>query len=85
MNKIANVENIVCSVETISRHPKIYHYTKLAAFEGIIQSQVLQCSHYGEMLDHGEIRLMREPLPSSRRATNDAIMENNFNRKTRRL
>jgi hypothetical protein len=45
MNKIANVENVVCSVETMSRHPELYHYTKPAAFEGIDRSQTLWCSH----------------------------------------
>src|SRR5262252_6836036 len=59
MNKIANVENVVCSVETMSRHPELYHYTKPAAFEGILSSQTLWCSHYREMLDTDEVQLMR--------------------------
>lgn len=46
MNKIANVENIVCSAETMSRHPELYHYTKPTAFEGIVGTQTLWCSHY---------------------------------------
>ena len=44
MNKIANVENVVCSVETMSQHPELYHYTKPAAFEGIVGTQTLWCS-----------------------------------------
>jgi hypothetical protein len=40
MNKIANVENVVCSVETMSRHPELYHYTEPAAFEGIVGSHL---------------------------------------------
>ena len=36
MNKIANIENVVCSVETKARHPEVFHYTKPEAFEGII-------------------------------------------------
>ncbi len=63
MNKIANVENVVCSVETMSRHPELYHYTKPAAFEGIVGSQTLWCSHYREMLDFDEVRLMSDLLP----------------------
>jgi hypothetical protein len=45
MNKIANVENVICSAETMTRHPELYHYTKPTAFEGIIGSQTLWCSH----------------------------------------
>jgi len=47
MNKIANAENLICSVATMSRHPELYHYTKPAAFEGIIGSQTLWCSRDG--------------------------------------
>ncbi len=36
MNKIANIENVICSAETKARHPELFHYTKLAAFEGIV-------------------------------------------------
>jgi hypothetical protein len=84
MNKIANVENVVCSVETMSRHPELYHYTKPAAFEGIGRSQTLWCSHYREMLDTNEIRLMRDLLPPAVAPRMDAIVEK-LNRKKRRL
>jgi hypothetical protein len=84
MNKIANVENVVCSVETLSRHPELYHYTKPEAFEGIISSQTLWCSHYREMLDTNEVRLMRDLLPPAVAPRMDAIVEK-LNRKTRRL
>jgi hypothetical protein len=84
MNKIANVENVVCSAETMSRHPELYHYTKPAAFEGIVGSQTLWCSHYSEMVDHDEIRLMRKLLPPAVAPHMDALMEKNFNRETRR-
>lgn len=70
MDKVANVENVVCSVETMSRHPELYHYTKPAAFEGIVGSQTLRCSHFREMIDTDELRLMRDLLTSyKRRAT----------------
>jgi hypothetical protein len=65
MNKMANVENVVCSVATMSAHPELYHYTKPAAFEGIVGSQTLWCSHYREMLDTDEVRLMRDLLPQA--------------------
>lgn len=84
MNKIANVENVVCSVETMSRHPELYHYTKRAAFEGIVRSQTLWCSHYREMLDTDEIRLMRDLLPPAVAPRLDAIVEK-LNRNKRRL
>jgi hypothetical protein len=75
MNKIANVENVVCSVETMSRHPELYHYTKAAAFEGILGSQTLWCSHYREMLDTDELQLMRALLPPAVAPRMDAIVE----------
>ena len=63
MKKTDAIENVICSVETMSRHPELYHYTKPAAFEGIVGSQTLWCSHYREMLDTDEVRLMRNLLP----------------------
>jgi hypothetical protein len=84
MNKIANVENVVCSVETMSRHPELYHYTKAAAFEGVVGSQMLWCSHYREMIDADEIRLMRDLLPPAVAPRMDAIVEKR-NRAMRRF
>jgi hypothetical protein len=84
MNKIANVENLICSVAMMSRHPELYHYTKPAAFEGIIGSQTLWCSHYRSMVDTDEVRLMRDLLPPAVATRMDAIVEK-LNRKTRRL
>jgi hypothetical protein len=49
MHKIANLENTICSTETISRHPQLYPYTGPAAFEGIATSQTLWCSHFSEI------------------------------------
>jgi hypothetical protein len=63
MNRIANVENVVCSVDTMSRHPELFHYTKPEAFEGIVKSQTFWASHYREMLDNDEVLLMRDLLP----------------------
>jgi hypothetical protein len=90
MNKIANVENVVCSVETMSRHPELYHYTRPAAFEGIVGSQTLWCSHYCEMLDTNEVQLMRQLLPAAVTPRMDAIVdkligEKKLNRTNRRL
>jgi hypothetical protein len=84
MNKIANVENVICSAETMTRHPELYHYTKPTAFEGIIGSQTLWCSHYREMLDNDEVRLMRNLLPLAVAPRMDAIVER-LNRQKRRL
>jgi hypothetical protein len=84
MNIIANVENVVCSIATKSRHAELYHYTKPAAFEGIATSQTLWCSHYREMLDADEVRLMRGLLPPAIAPRMDAIVET-LNRKSRRL
>jgi hypothetical protein len=75
MNKIANVENVIGSAETMTRHPELYHYTKPTAFEGIIGSQTLWCSHYREMLDNDEVRLMRNLLPLAVAPRMDAIVE----------
>jgi hypothetical protein len=83
-SKIANVENEICSVETMSRHPELFHYTKPAAFESIIKSQTLWCSHYRTMLDQDEVRSMRDLLPPAVAPRMDAIVEK-LNRHTRRL
>ena len=53
---------MVSSVETLSRHRGLYHYTNLTAFEGIVRSQTLWCSHYSDMLDTDEVNLMRTLL-----------------------
>jgi hypothetical protein len=83
-NKIANIENVVCSVETMTRHPELYHYTKSAAFEGIVGSQTLWCSHYRQMLDPDEVQLMRGVLPAAVAPRMDALIRT-CNRKQRRL
>ena len=84
MNKIANLENVICSAETMSQHPELYHYTGPAAFEGIVASQTLWCSHFSEMVDVDEVRLMRGLLPPAIAPLMDAIVEKE-NRHTRRL
>jgi hypothetical protein len=84
MNKVANVENVVCSVETMSQHPELYHYTTPAAFKGIVGSQTLWCSHFSEMLDTDEVQLMRKLLPPAVVPRMDAIVQK-LNRKKRRL
>lgn len=88
MDKVANVENVICSAETKSRHPEVYHYTKPGAFEGIISSQTLWCSHYREMIsdehkttDKNEIELAREPLIAAVAPLMDALIEKNENQK----
>lgn len=84
MDMIANVENVVCSVETMSRHPELYHYTRPVAFEGIVTLQTLWCSHYREMLDTNEVQLMRGLLPQAVAPPMDAIAET-LNRSSRRI
>jgi hypothetical protein len=84
MKKTINVENVICSSDTMSRHPDIYHYTNQAAFEGILGSQTLWCSHFREMLDANEVRLMRDLLPPAVAPQMDAIAEK-FNRNKRRV
>ena len=84
MNKIANVENVVCSVETLSR-PELYHYTSPAAFEGIARSQTLWCSHFRAMTDDKEIELARSLLTAAVAPRMDTIVnEGGFNREIRR-
>src|SRR5262249_43850698 len=83
-SKITNIENEICSVETMSRHPELFHYTKPAALESIIESQTLWSSHYRTMLDQDEVRLMRDLLPPVVALRMDAIVEK-LNRRTRRL
>jgi hypothetical protein len=84
MNKTANVENVVCSVETMYRHRELYHYTKSEAFEKIVASQTLWCSHYREMVDTNEVRLMRALLPPAVAPRMDAIVQT-FDWESRRI
>jgi len=84
MNKISNLENVICSADTMSQHPELYHYTGPAAFEGIVTSQTLWCSHFSEMVDADEVRLMRDLLPPAIAPLMDSIIEKE-NRHTRRL
>jgi hypothetical protein len=84
MNKIANLENVICSADTMAQHPELYHYTNPLAFEGIVTSKTLWCSHFSEMLDVDEIRLMRGLLPPAIAPLMDAIVEHE-NRHVRRL
>jgi hypothetical protein len=83
MDKIANLENVICSVETMSHH-ELYHYTGPAGFGGIATSQTLWCSQFGEMIDTDEVQLMRRLLPPAIAPLMDAIVEKE-NRHTRRL
>lgn len=83
MHKTANVENVVCSVETMTRHPELFHYTRRAAFEGIIGSQSLWCSNFREMVDTNEVRLMRDLLHPAVAPRMDAIVQG-LNREKRR-
>jgi hypothetical protein len=68
----------------MSRHLELYHYTSSAGFEGIVKSQTLWCSHFSEMLDTDEIKLMRQLLPPSIAPLMDAIVAKE-NRHIRRL
>lgn len=83
MNNTRNIENTVCSAETMSGHPELYHYTNAAAFESIADSQTLWCSHYREMLDTEEVLLMRKLLPSAIAPRMDVVV-GQLNRQARR-
>src|SRR5262249_15188642 len=86
MSKIAKAVNATSSTETKARHPDLYPYTNPAAFEGIVRSQTLWCSHYREMTDDKEIELARSLLSAAVAPRMDAvIIEGGFNRQTRRM
>jgi hypothetical protein len=84
-NKIANVENIICSAETKAQHPVLYHYTGAGAFESIVSSQSLWCSHYKTMLDSDEVVLLRKLLPPAVAPLMDEVVNAHFNRHSRRF
>lgn len=63
MNLTADTELVVCSVETMAKHPELFHYTHLAAFESIVRSNSVWASHYSDMADKDEVLLMRNHLP----------------------
>ena len=63
MSKIANIENEICSVETLSQHRELYHYTKACGVRGyyrVIDVVVLALSRDA---DEDEVRFMRGLLP----------------------
>jgi hypothetical protein len=61
----ANTELIICSVETQSQHPELFHYTKRDAFQSIVTSGTFWASHYADMADPAEVLLMRDLLPAA--------------------
>jgi len=61
----ANTELVICSLETQTKHPELFHYTSRAAFESIVKSNAFWASHYATMLDEEEILLMRDHLPAA--------------------
>jgi hypothetical protein len=85
MNKIADVENVICSAETKAEHPELYHYTNPTAFDGIAKSHSLWCSHFRDMVDKAEVTLMRALLSKEVAPRINAIVEENYNRHVRRI
>jgi hypothetical protein len=81
---IANTALTVCSVETQAEHPELFHYTRSAAFEGIVKSNTFWASHYEDMADKKEVLLLREPLVAALAPRYDALVSS-LNRHTRRL
>jgi hypothetical protein len=65
MPQTADTELVICSRETQAEHPELFHYTKPAAFEGIIRSNSFWASHYADMADKTEVLLMRDQLPGA--------------------
>jgi hypothetical protein len=65
MSLIADVELVICSVETQAKHPELFHYTKPAAFKNIVKSNTFWASHYRDMADQTEVQLMRDKLPAA--------------------
>jgi hypothetical protein len=61
MSQIANLELVICSVETQAKHPELFHYTNAAAF--IVKSNTFWASHYRDLADQTEVSLMRSRLP----------------------
>ncbi len=60
----ANTELVVCSVETLTTHPELFHYTSLQAFQSITASNSFWASHYADMADKTEVLLMKDRLPA---------------------
>ena len=65
MTLTVNTELVICTAETQDKHPELFHYTNLKAFESIVQSNAFWASHYADMADQTEVLLMRDQLPAA--------------------
>jgi hypothetical protein len=45
-----------------SSHPELHHYTNLTGLQGIFQSNALWATHFADLNDATEIRLLKAPL-----------------------
>ncbi len=62
MKRLLETKLIVCTAELKRDHPELFHYTKRGGFEGILASDTLRASHFGDMNDKREVWLLRERL-----------------------
>jgi hypothetical protein len=81
---ITNSELVICTVETQAQHPELFHYTKRAAFESIVKSNVFWASHFRDMDDKKEVLLMQDRLPRAVAPRFEEILAG-LNRHDRRL
>jgi hypothetical protein len=58
----AEVEKSVDGDSVSDRHPQLYHYTDGVGLKGIVASNSLRATYFGNLTDANEIHELREPL-----------------------
>jgi hypothetical protein len=48
--------------ELQAAHPKLHHYTDLGGLNGIVGTNTIRATHFGDLNDSTEARLLKEPL-----------------------
>ena len=55
----------IASLEFLSKHSELHHYTNYTGLEGIFRSNTLWATHFTELNDSAEVILLKEPLKIS--------------------
>lgn len=52
----------IADKKTIADHPELHHYTTENGFKGIVTKNTLWATHFSDLNDATEVRLLKEPL-----------------------
>src|ERR1700756_685490 len=74
-NRIVITELEVCSVDTMTEHPELFHYTKRRAFQSIVASNTFWASHYEDMANKTKVMLLKDQPPAALAPEYERIVE----------